>query len=204
MADGKRWSIEADFLQSCNCDYGCPCEFEAPPTMGFCQGAGVYRINKGTYGEVSLDGLGVAWVISFPKAMHLGNGTGGWIIDEKATPQQRDALNAIMSGSAGGMPFEIFPKLLTKVMDPQYAPFTFKLNGRNSSIKVGEAVSVAVEPIKNPVTGEAEEIQVHHGTGFIFKDADVVSAREGRVKTSMLTFDWPNKAGFVSKVKYGN
>src|SRR5437879_5384087 len=146
MADAKKvkWSLEADYLQACNCDYGCPCEFEAPPTMGFCQGLGVYRINKGNYGDVRLDGLGMAWVVSFPKAMHQGNGTGGYIIDERANPQQREALNMILSGKAGGMPFELFPQLLTKMMDPQFAAITIDLKGRNSSAKVGQAMGLAV------------------------------------------------------------
>src|SRR5712691_2788879 len=29
-----KWTIEADCLLACNCDYGCPCEFDAPPTQG--------------------------------------------------------------------------------------------------------------------------------------------------------------------------
>src|SRR5882762_4472485 len=105
-SNSVKWSVEADYLQACNCDYGCPCEFEAPPTMGFCQGLGIYRINEGKFGDVALDGLGIAFVISFPKAMHQGNGTGGWFIDERANPQQRQALETILSGKAGGMPFE--------------------------------------------------------------------------------------------------
>src|SRR5690348_15511320 len=52
-----KWWLEADYLQACNCDYGCPCEFEAPPTEGFCEGLGAWRISKGKYGDVSLDGL---------------------------------------------------------------------------------------------------------------------------------------------------
>jgi hypothetical protein len=31
------WFFDADYLQACNCDYGCPCEFAAPPTPGFCE-----------------------------------------------------------------------------------------------------------------------------------------------------------------------
>ncbi len=207
MADsttGKKWSIEADYLQACNCDYGCPCEFEAPPTMGFCQGLGAYRINQGKYGEVDLAGLGFAFAIDFPGAMHLGNGTGGWVIDERATAAQRGALGAILSGDAGGMPFEIFKMLLSKKMEPQFAPITFKLNGRDSSVKIGELMAATMEPIKNPISGEAEQIRVEHATGFIFKSAECVSAKENWAKTGMVKFNWPNKAGFVTKVKYGN
>src|SRR4051794_28094521 len=115
-----KWNLEADYLQACNCDYGCPCEFEAPPTMGFCQAMGAYRINRGAYGPVDLSGLGIAFVVDFPAAMHKGNGTTGWIVDERATSEQRKALAAILSGDAGGMPFEILKMLFSRTMEIQY------------------------------------------------------------------------------------
>ena len=80
-----KWALEADCLQACNCDYGCPCEFEAPPTPGYC-----------------------------------------------------------------------------------------------------------------------EDIRVEHGTGFIFKGADAVSAKECRASAGELTFSYPDKCGFVTQIKYGN
>lgn len=163
-----------------------------------------YRITRGNYGDVSLDGLGIGFVIDFPKAMHLGNGIGGWFVDERATPKQRDALQMILTGEAGGMPFEVFKMLFTRFMETQYVSIEFHLDGRNSSVRIGDAVSVAVEPIENPVSGEPESIRIEHGTGFIFKGADCVSARENRVATPLINFSWPNKAGFVTKIKYGN
>jgi len=54
------------------------------------------------------------------------------------------------------------------------------------------------------VTGEPEGIRVEHETGFLFKGADVVSAKEGRSTVADLGFSWPDKAGFVTQVKYGN
>src|SRR5262245_37481278 len=95
-----KWSIEADYLQGCNCDYGCPCEFEAPPSRGFCQGAGAWRINRGRYGDVSLNGLGLGFAIYTPAEMYKGNGTGAFFIDEKANAAQREALLNIASGQA--------------------------------------------------------------------------------------------------------
>jgi hypothetical protein len=201
-----KWSLEADYLQACNCDYGCPCEFEAPPTMGFCEGMGIYRINRGSLGNVSLDGVSFAFGIKFPGAMHKGNGTAIWVIDSRATPEQRDAMNQILSGKLGGMPFEVFPMLISNLLPAQYAPIDFTLDGRNSRATIGggSGGEIAVEPIKNPVTGDAEQIRVEHGTGFIFKAADCVSAKEGRLNLGGFSISYPNKAGFVAKVMYSN
>jgi hypothetical protein len=96
-----KWAMEADYIQACNCDYGCPCEFEAPPTMGFCEGMGALRINRGNYGNVSLDGLGLAFALRSPGPMHEGNLTAAIFVDEKANQQQREALLNIASGKEG-------------------------------------------------------------------------------------------------------
>jgi hypothetical protein len=204
MSDKTKWSLEADFLQACNCDYGCPCEFSAPPTKGFCEGMGAWRIIHGNYGDVKLDGLGVAFAAHWPKAIHEGNGTCGLLFDERATQPQREALLQICSGQAGGMPFEIIVTTFSKLLEPQYVPFKFNFNGRNSSVQIGNAMNVAVEPIKNPVTGEPESVRIDHSTGFIFKNAECVSAAKMDVNVGELKFSWPNKAGFVTKIKYGN
>ena len=199
-----KWKIEADFLQACNCDYGCPCEFSAPPTLGYCEGMGAWSIRHGQYGDVKLDGLGVGFAARWPEAIHKGNGTCMLFFDERATAPQRDALMQICSGQAGGMPFEIIVTTFSKILEPQYVPFQFKFDGRNSSVQVGRAITVAVEPIKNPVTGEPESVRIEHSTGFIFKNAECVSAAKMDVSAGELKFSWPNKAAFVTQINYGN
>ena len=110
----------------------------------------------------------------------------------------------IATGQEGGMPFEIIAKTISRLLDPQYVTFDFKINDRNSSVRLGVNVSLAFEPIKNPVSGDPEAIRVEHESGFLFKWAHVVSAKEGRARIGELNFNYPNKAGFVTKVKYGN
>jgi hypothetical protein len=152
----------------------------------------------------ALDGLGLAFSARWPEAIHLGNGTMVAFIDEKANEQQREALVKIASGQAGGMPFEVIATTLSKV-DVQFVPIEFNIDGEHSSAKIGGAATMAFEPVKNPVTGESESIRIEHGTGFLFKGADVVSARDCRSSLGgELDFSWPNKAGFVTQVKYGN
>src|SRR5438876_10642007 len=122
-----KWNFEADYLQACNCDYGCPCEFSAPPTRGSCQGMGAWRINRGKYADVSLDGIGLGFAAYWPKAIHEGNGTVCIFVDKKASSAQRDALLQIARGQAGGMPFEILATTFSKILEPQFVDFDFKL-----------------------------------------------------------------------------
>jgi hypothetical protein len=204
-ASQTKWSIEADFLQACNCDYGCPCEFSAPPTRGFCEGTGAWQIVKGRFGDMTLDGLALGFAAHWPKAIHEGNGTLALFIDERASAPQREALLTICSGQAGGLPFEILATTFSKVLEPIFAPIAFHLDGRNSSVRIGGgSLDIALEAIKNPVTGEPESVRVEHATGFIFKSAEAVSGKECRVNVPGLSFSWPDKAGFVTRVNYGN
>ncbi|HZS18723.1 MAG TPA: DUF1326 domain-containing protein [Candidatus Udaeobacter sp.] len=200
----KKWFFDADYLQACNCDYGCPCEFAAPPTPGYCQGVGVWKINKGKYGDLSLDGTGLAFAAKWPGAIHEGNGTVCLFVDEKASTAQREALLEIGSGKAGGLPFEILATTFSTLLEPQFVPFDIKIDGLQSTARLGDNFRIALEPIKNPVTGNAEQVTVNHGTGFIFKTAECASAREGSVDVDQMKFSYPNKAGFVAQIHYGN
>ena len=199
-----KWTIEADHFMACSCDYGCPCQFQARPTQGFCAGVLAYRINRGNYADISLNGLGLGVAVRWPGAIHEGNGTVAVFIDERADQRQREALLKIVSGEAGGLPFEILAGTFSKVLDPLFVPVQFDLQGRNSSVRIGDAASMAFEPIKNPVTGEPEDIRLDHPTSFIFKDGEAVSAKECRVSAGELNFSYPDKAGYVARVQYGN
>ena len=53
------WYIEGAEVTNCNCDYACPCQFESlRPTYGDCRGFAAVRIDKGHFGDVTLDDLG--------------------------------------------------------------------------------------------------------------------------------------------------
>ena len=69
------WTIKADYVEACNCDYGCPCNFNGFPSNGFCRALVGYHIREGQYGDTKLDGLDIVNAYSWPKAIHEGNGT---------------------------------------------------------------------------------------------------------------------------------
>ena len=54
------WEIRGREFGNCNCDYSCPCQFNALPTNGHCRGLGVYDIEQGVHGPTRLDGLRAA------------------------------------------------------------------------------------------------------------------------------------------------
>src|SRR2546426_12654688 len=108
MAEPK-WKLKVEQLMACNCNWGCPCSFDAPPTYGRCETALAYRIAKGSYGGVALDGLRFILVAAWPKAIHLGHGRGVLFLDAQATGPKREA---IATAEAGG-PMNIYMSMMT-------------------------------------------------------------------------------------------
>jgi hypothetical protein len=175
------WRLEGEWIKNCSCAYGCPCDFNAPPTHGSCEGLVGMHIVAGHCGSIPLDGLNFAGVVSFPGALHLGNGELQAIIDVRATEEQRSALLAILSGqnSDEGTIFQIFSLIVSKLHEPAFAPFewSFDMNGRRARMVVPGFVDTEVEPIRNPVTGGEHRIQVMMPQGFEHRRAEVAKAR---------------------------
>ena len=54
------WRLSGEWIKNCNCAFGCPCDFNAPPTKGYCKGFLGMHILDGHFGNVRLDGLSFA------------------------------------------------------------------------------------------------------------------------------------------------
>lgn len=174
------WEIEGHELINCNCAYGCPCQFNALPTHGNCEAVGAVAIDKGHYGDVSLDGLTIAMALKWPGAIHEGKGHCQPVVDSKASPAQREALLKIMSGvdtDPGTTMFAVFATTYEKVYEPIFAPITFEVDveGRVGKISVGDTLQVQATPIRNSVTGEEHRARIELPNGFEYEIAEVGS-----------------------------
>jgi hypothetical protein len=101
------WRVAGTYFESCNCDAVCPCRTVSGrrggrSTHGVCLGALSWRIDEGRTGELELGGLSVAIVYRYddddpgsPWRLVLH-------VDDRATPEQHEALAAIFLGDGGG------------------------------------------------------------------------------------------------------
>jgi hypothetical protein len=172
------WRISGDELGTCNCAWGCPCQFNALPTTGNCEAVIGYEIRKGHYGDVDLSGLRFVQIVRWPGAIHQGNGTRQWVIDEKASPDQREALIGMQSGKQGGAYFEIFASVCPNTLEAAFAPITLDINreARTGRICVPKIAECDVEPIKNPVSGEEHRARIELPNGFEYIKAEMGNA----------------------------
>src|SRR5690242_20403011 len=105
MAEIPRWHMRGDWFDVCNCNIPCPCTFAQAPSYGDCQGVLAWHIRGGRYGDVRLDGLSVIGIGAFEGNLWAGaKVTMGLFVDERADERQREALQMIFGGQAGGWP----------------------------------------------------------------------------------------------------
>jgi hypothetical protein len=198
------WTMTADYVETCNCDYGCPCNFAGIPTYGFCRALCLYDIAIGSYGNVKLDGLQAVQAYNWPKAIHEGDGTMQIYFSKKANPEQRKALEEIFYGRAkGNGAFAIFASTCKFKLDPQYVDIQYKIAGKSSSFSVPGVLEVQIENFKNPVTGAEQETEIHLPKGFIWKVAQAAKTKVMRIVSPNITFDDSGKnAFFCDKLEF--
>ena len=155
MAADIRWQITGDYLESCNCDVVCPCNFSpAPvivPTQGACEVALGFHVDGGRYGDVSLDGLNAAVVIRTPGPMSDGDWTAAFYVDERGNQAQRDSLEAIFSGTEGGIIGDLMAMVPT-VLGVAAVPINWQAEDRRRSIEIPGRMHMGVTatPGANP------------------------------------------------------
>ena len=172
------WELEADEFSSCNCNYGCPCQFNALPTYGDCQAVVGMQIKRGHFGDVKLDGLRAVAVMQWPGPIHEGAGKAFNIIDERADEAQREALLTIFSGGeteVGATIWNVFSATFDEVFDTVFESIDLAIDveARKGHVRVDGLVDSSGQPIRNPVTGEEHRARINLPDGFEYTVAEM-------------------------------
>jgi hypothetical protein len=156
------WNVKGQYYETCSCEFVCPCilgQMAVKPSNGSCTFAMAFQIDRGSYGAVSLDGLGFIVVGFTPEAMGKGNWSVGLLTDERASTEQREAMTAIASGAAGG-PMAGLSGLIGKFLGVEPAPITFERSGVKWSVKAAGLVDMAAQGAMGINPGETEPLHL--------------------------------------------
>lgn len=178
MAD--QWTLRGVEYTSCNCDYGCPCQFSAPTTNGFCEAVGGGRIDEGHFNDISLNGLKWVMMLQWPGEIAAGNGKQQVVIDESADDQQREALRKILHGEStrpGATVFFVYNSTMSEVLETLYAPIELDIDveARKAHFKVPGVVESTGTPIIDPISGGEHRARIELPNGFEYTVAEMGS-----------------------------
>jgi hypothetical protein len=215
-----KWKMHAYFLDACNCDWGCPCQFNANPTHGNCEGISGYHIVSGSYGnsdDVKLNGFNMALIASWPGPIHEGHGKASYYIDYRADEKQFEALSNIITGKAGGRPFAVYASTIEEFQKPKKASVKFQTRDIRSRVAVFAAEIRArgkitreqsakdtiaeawLEPIRNPVTGKVHRAIIEIPEGFESSRMDQASIKKLVANDGYLDFRYEGTYGSFSE-----
>lgn len=200
-----QWHMTGKYLKNCNCDPGCPCDFNAAPTHHHCQGMAGMEITDGRFGDTSLSGLKWTALYHWPGPLHEGNGTMQPFIDANASQEQRDALLAILGGQHGGTFFEILSVIVTTFHEPQFLPFSFEwdMKKRTARVSVEGAFETETQPIRNPVSGDEHHVLVQMPEGFEYRLAEIGQTTVNKASAG-IQYDDPGGHSSLAEVTFSN
>lgn len=196
------WNFEADYFTACNCDWGCPCNFNAPPTGGSCRGWGLWQIREGRFGDTDLAGTRFAVYYDFPGFVEHGNGTACAYIDNSASAGQREALDLIACGKAGGGIFQLFgEQLVTTWLPTWFVPIEYAVEDGVGRVRIGDIGEADSELLSYP-DGSIIRPTLELPHGLEYKTGLMTNARRWRWRDGRLSANYENRYGAVASVKF--
>ena len=200
-SDVPEWRAEGDWFDVCRCDIPCPCEFAQAPTDNYCEGVLAWHVREGHYGDVRLDGLSLIAVAAFEGNIWAG-GTKedmGLFIDERADERQREALQMIFGGQAGGFPAE-FAELIGEMRGIEFVPIEFEVADDLAYWRaaIPGRVMASAEALTGPTTPEGQRVQLLHPPGSEVGPSGTVAtwgrATADRAEAFGFKWEWDGKS----------
>lgn len=151
------YSLQGTLLEACSCNVLCPCWIGEDPDEGDCRAFLSYRFDTGRIQGVDVSGLTVVAATYIPGNVLSGNWEQAVFIDDRASPEQRDAILAALSGELGG-PLADLAQLVGTVKGVESAPISYDLVGGAGTVSIPGVLESSMEPYRGP-TGEVTTLQ---------------------------------------------
>ena len=164
MTASEEWNLKGEYFENCNCEILCPCVLPvAPgaPTEGHCDVGLAFHIEEGDFNGVALAGLNFVVAAYTPETMGAGNWTTAIYVDERASEEQRHALDRILSGDIGG-PMERWMALTSDFRGTKYCGITFESEGDKRRVVIPDVMDFNIQGIR---AGSRREVMTLENTG---------------------------------------
>jgi hypothetical protein len=198
------WWAEGDLFEGCNCDSLCPYHvaFRQKSTNATCHNAWGAHIDQGRYGPVDLAGLNAMMITYCPgPSMFDGDWVALLYIDDRATPQQEEALLTIFSGEGGG-PWARIARFFKDgaLTASGRASVEFARDRRTRTLRVNHAASLEVEAIRG--ADPEQEVTIRNLYNVIHGPEQVIARSNLSVDAQGLKWDNSGKHGLYSHFKW--
>jgi hypothetical protein len=196
----ETWSVKGTYFETCNCNVACRCVFLSPPTTGDCTVLVGWHIEKGSYANITLDGLNVTLAYHVPGHMATTKWQAALYFDDRASDKQKDALMQIFTGKAGGHP-AVLASFVGQVLGVKSVPIEYQAEGKRRRLKIAGIAEAEIEALSG--AGGADVTVSGHplciAPGF---SATVAKSRGLSYRDHGLSWEISEKNGFFSPFAY--
>ena len=196
----ENWQVRGTYFEACSCTILCPCNLLGAPTEGECKVVVAWHVDEGRHGALNLADMNVALFAYAPGHMMQEKWKVALYTDDRASPEQTEALAKIFSGQEGGHLSALGP-LIGEVLGVKSVPIEYRVEGQRRSVRVGQVADVEVEAVAGQ-GGRPVEIQNVPFT--VVPDVAMVLSRSKhcRYEDYGLSLDISDRNGYYSPFTY--
>jgi len=200
MAD---WTLSGTYLEFCSCDPGCGCNFRGSPNSveGNCQALIAHRVEGGGFDGLDLADSQIAWALWWPGAIHEGGGRGHAYVGCESD-EQYEALSRIWRGEEGYALFEIFNSTLDAPSAVDRVSVELTVDGKSSRVSIDGVADAVMTPLRNPVTGEENNVKIVKDAGFIWAEGEIATNERMKVEAPEISFDLSGRHSVFAPFEY--
>lgn len=173
------YRLKGSLLEVCTCKILCPCWVGEDPDFGDCKSAMAWHFDEGQVDGIDIGGRTVALAVHIPGNVLDGNWRVTMFIDDGASEEQAEALQAVYSGEKGG-PIVDLISLVGEVTSVERVPIVFTVEQGKGNLVIGDVAEARLEPYRGP-TGEVTTL-----TNTIFSTVPGSPAYAGKAENFRL------------------
>jgi hypothetical protein len=195
------WWAKGLLFENCSCQLVCPghLHFDQLCTHERCLGYWAIRVDDGRFGPVAMAGIKALVAFDSPQHMISGNWTEVVIIDQAASQDQRDAMEMLLTGRAGG-PWEVLAKFVGRWLETRFLPIEFSEEAGTKKASIAGLLEAAITDIRGrdrskPVLFDNIFNQIHAprqvlATGRTAYDDGVIRIHTAKTHALHSNFEW--------------
>jgi hypothetical protein len=146
---GAVYSLQGTLTEACSCNVLCPCWIGEDPDGGECFAIVAWHIDSGQVTGIDVSGRSLVAVAHIPGNILAGNWELVLLVDERTSPEQRDALVKVFSGHLGGALAD-FAQLIGTVKGVESVPISHEIRGGTGTLSIPGIVEAELEPYRSP------------------------------------------------------
>jgi hypothetical protein len=144
------YTLEGSLIEACSCNVNCPCWIGEDPDLGECFAIIAYGIERGRIRDVDVSGLSLVLICHIPGNVLAGNWQVVALVDEKGSPEQREALLDAFTGKLGGPLGDLWEALIGEVKGVEFVPISHEVAGGSGKLQVPGLAETEMEPYRGP------------------------------------------------------